>query len=264
MTESMRDTAAYYLPGDAGVYEATYATMSPWDHRSQHGGPPAALLAHEMSALVDPSLQLGRLSVDFLAPIPRKPAVVEAQITRPGKRVCRAEATMSIDGKVAVAASAWFISTGPTPPATGVDELVVPGLPGEQPQRYFEGLTDWGYGESIEWRFAEGSYHEPGPVKVWCRQQVPLIAGRETTGFERAIVVADSANGLSNELPIGKWLFIPPTMTFTALRAPVGEWVYMEAWSTLSDDGLGLAQASVADDGGLCGVVAQPLLIAEV
>lgn len=262
MPESLDGVAAFYLPGEAGVYEPTYATMSPWEASAQHGGPPAGLLAHEMTRLLDPSLRLARITVDFLGPIPRKTCTVEATVTKPGKRVCRTEATMSVDGRVVVAASAWHIATGPQPPTAGVHDLTVPALPGEQPQRYFEGLTDWGYGEAIEWRFVTGSYAEPGPAQVWTRLRVPLVAGHETTGLERAIVVADSANGLSNELPLGQWLFIPPTLTVTALRAPVGDWVFLDAASTLSDDGLGLSQARIADAQGRCGVAAQPLLIA--
>ncbi|WP_199849502.1 thioesterase family protein [Blastococcus sp. Marseille-P5729] len=262
MSESMSGTEAYYLPVGGGSYQATYATMSPWEPTAQHGGPPSALLAHEMTALVEPSMRLGRLAVDFLGPIPRAECLVEARITKPGRRVCRAEASLSVGGKVAVAASAWFLATGPRPPSEGVHDFDVPPLPDEQEQSYFPGLRDWGYGESIEWRFASGAYDAPGPAQVWCRPLVPLVAGREMTGLERAIVVADSANGLSNELPLGEWLFIPPAMTFTSFRAPSGPWVYMEAVTTLADDGLGLSNGLIGDADGMCGVVNQPLLIA--
>lgn len=262
MSQSPLDIEAYYLPTGEYGYEPTAGTMSPWDSASQHGGPPSALLAHVMADLVDDSLRLARLSVDFPGPIPRAPFTVEAAITRPGRRVCRTEAQMLVDGKVVCSASAWHIGTGPKPPAAGVHDLKVPPLPPEQPQVYFEGMSDWGHGQSIEWRFTEGGYSTPGPAGVWTRLRQPLVAGRELTGLERAIVVADSANGLSNELPLGDWLFIPPTMTFTALREPADEWVYLHARTTLADDGLGLSTGSIGDAHGLCATVAQPLLIA--
>lgn len=262
MTESMSDTEAFFLPLGNGHYQPTYATMSPWDPAAQHGGPPSALLAHEMVAAVDPTLRLARITVDFLAPIPRRECVVEARVTKAGRRVCRTEATLSVDGKVAVAASAWHIVTGPPPPVDGVHDLDVPPLPQPQPQRYFKGLTGWGYGEAIEWRYTSGGFDQPGPSAVWTRLRVPLIKGRETTGLEHAVVVADSANGLSNELPLGEWLFIPPTITVTALRAPACEWVYVDAATTLSRDGLGLSAGRIGDPDGLCATLAQPLLIA--
>lgn len=168
---------------------------------------------------------------------------------------------MTVDDRVVSSASAWHIATGPKPPALGVHDFQAPPLPDEQPQSYFAGMSDWGHGQSIEWRFTHGGYAETGPAGVWTRLRQPLVAGRELTGLERAIVVADSANGLSNELPIGEWLFIPPTMTFTALRAPVGEWVYVDARSTMAGDGIGLSSALIGDAEGLCATVAQPLLV---
>ena len=261
MSESMTGVEGFYLPGDAGYFEPTYATMSPWDASAQHGGPPSALLASAMTDLVDPSLRLGRISVDFLGVIPRQPCQVTATITRPGRRICRTEATMSVDGKVVAAASAWHIVTGAEPPTRGADDYRPPAIPEAQPQRFFVGLSGWGYGEAIEWRFTSGALDSPGPAAVWARPRVPLIAGRESTGLERMIVVADSANGLSNELPLGEWLFIPPTLTVTALREPVGDWVFADASTTIAGDGLGLSTAWLADAEGLCGTAAQPLLV---
>ena len=44
---------AYYLPRGNGRYEPTWATESPWDRKAQHGGPPAALLAHVIDQAVE-------------------------------------------------------------------------------------------------------------------------------------------------------------------------------------------------------------------
>ena len=261
MSHPNLNAEAYYLPLGGDRYEPTDATTSPWDPTAQHGGPPSALFAHVMSNLIDPDLRLGRITVDFPGPMPRKPFVIDAKVTRPGRRVCRTEAAMIVEDRVIASASAWHIRTGPTPPTLGVHDFIAPPLPDEQPQTYFRGMSDWGHGQSIEWRFTHGGYDEVGPAGVWTRLRQPLVAGRAVTGLERAIVVADSANGLSNELPINEWLFIPPTMTFTALRAPVGDWVYVDARSTLAVDGLGLSSASIGDADGLCATVAQPLLI---
>jgi hypothetical protein len=50
-------------------------------------------------------------------------------------------------------------------------------------------------------------------------------------------------------------------MTTTLLREPEGEWVHMACRTALSDDGLGLAGATLADAAGPVGKVAQPLLV---
>lgn len=257
---------AFYLPAGDGVFDATHATQSPWDPAAQHGGPPSALLARCMGdALPDQSLRLGRLTVDFLGPIPLARCEVDVTVTRPGRRISRTEATLRVDGQPVVSASAWFIAAASQPPTGGWQEYDVLPLPAEQEQHYFTGLNpDWGYGRATEWRFASGNFAEAGAAVVWARPRLPLIAGRELTGQDRAVIVADSANGISNELPIGKWLFIPPTMTYTSLRQPSGEWVMLDARTTIAPDGGGLTQAVLGDTDGICGTVAQPLLVTEV
>jgi Acyl-CoA thioesterase C-terminal domain/Acyl-CoA thioesterase N-terminal domain len=139
---------------------------------------------------------------------------------------------------------------------------VLPDAGGER-SAFDPGPGDWGYGEAIEWRFTHGGHGALGPARVWTRVRIPLIAGRKLTGLARTLVVADSANGLSATLPIGRWLSIPPTMTTTLLRVPDGEWVYLDCRTHLADDGLGLAHATVSDPDGYLGEVAQPLLIRE-
>src|ERR1700733_7672605 len=93
---------AYYLPRGNGRYEPTRATESPWDRTAQHGGPPAALLAHVIDQTVEGPLRIGRISVDMLGPIPLREAVVEVSTMKPGRRVRLTEARMIVDGQVAV------------------------------------------------------------------------------------------------------------------------------------------------------------------
>ena len=107
---------AYYLPRGNGRYEPTRATQSPWDPKAQHGGPPAALLAHVIDQAVEGTMRIGRISLDFLGPIPLREVVVEVSTIKPGRRVHLTEATMSVDGRAAVIARAWHIATGDRPP----------------------------------------------------------------------------------------------------------------------------------------------------
>ncbi|MEV0404556.1 thioesterase family protein [Actinoallomurus sp. NPDC050550] len=252
---------AFYLPADDGVYEPTSATESPWDRDAQHGGPPTALLAHAIDTTVAPGMRMARISVDFLAPIPRRPARVEVTPLRPGRQVRLTEAHLIVEGQVAVTARAWHITTGPTPPVR-TESTPPPPLPPEPTEQYdFDGMTDWGYGQAVEWRFTHGGRDTLGTAQVWTRVRIPLIAGRKLTGLTRTLIVADSANGLSATLPFDQWLSIPPTMTTTLLRHPDGEWVHMDCRTHLGDDGLGLTQAALSDPDGRLGDVAQPLLI---
>src|SRR4051812_13605975 len=98
---------AFYLPLGGHRYAPTRATESPWDTAAQHGGPPAALLAHAMAPGGD--LRLARISVDFLAPIPRRDFTVEVFTLKPGWLTWLAEARMVVDGRVAVVARGWHL-----------------------------------------------------------------------------------------------------------------------------------------------------------
>jgi len=266
---------AYYLPLGDGRFAATEATMSPWDHASQHGGPPTALLA---ACLDDefgrPAMRAARISMDFLGPVPRAEVRVQTSLLRPGKRTQLSEATLWAGDRPVAVARVWHLATAAAaaaPPADGnadadaAGPLVPDDLPDPQPQRYFGGASDsgWGYGRAIEWRMVSGGFASyTGVGDVWTRLRIPLIAGRPLDGLARFAVVADSANGLSSPLSFSEWLFIPPGVSMHLHRYPVGEWVRLTAKSDPGHDGIGLTEGTLADAVGRCGIVTQPLLVA--
>lgn len=245
----------YVFLGD-DRFQPTKATESPWDTKMQHGGPPAALLGHRLHV---EGLRLARISVDFLGPIPRRELRVEVSPVKPGRLTYLNEARMVVDGRVAVVARAWHIAPGPKPPIDTPASTADP-LP-DTAQEFAPEFGDWGYGHAIEWRSSRGDLNDPGEAHVWARVRMPLIDGVEINGQDRALIVADSANGLSAVLPMDKWLSIPPTMTTTLLRPAAGEWVHLAAATELTGDGLGLSHGTLYDQAGKIGEVAQPLLV---
>ena len=246
---------AFYLPLGDDRYEPTRSTESPWDPAMQHGGPPAALLGHLMTP---DGMRLTRIALDFLGPIPRKPLSVEVRTIKPGRLTALVEARMVVDGRTAVVARGWHMAPGPTPPVVTAP-VAPPPLPAGADGHHLPG---WGYGDAIEWRFHEGGFGRyGGHADVWTRVRHPLIEGQELTGTARALIVADSANGLSAALDMADWLSIPPGMTTTLLRPADGEWVHLNCRTELSDDGLGLCTGTLADADGRIGAVSQPLLV---
>jgi Thioesterase-like superfamily len=252
---------AFYLPLGEGRFAPTKATESPWDTGSQHGGPPSALLAHLAGVTADPGQRAVRVSVDFLGAIPRRELTVQVSRLRPGRRISLTEAQMSVDGRAVAVARVWHLAAGPTPPAR-TPVVLPPALP-QAGAVLLPHLTDWGYGKALDWRYTAGSADRPGPAAVWTRVRLPLVAGEPITPLARVLVAADAANGLSAELPLDRWLSIPPGMATTLLREPAGEWVHLDCRTQLAEDGIGLSSGVLSDEHGALGEVAQPLLVRE-
>jgi Acyl-CoA thioesterase C-terminal domain/Acyl-CoA thioesterase N-terminal domain len=265
---------AYYLPLGASRFEPTDATTSPWDNSAQHGGPPTALLATCLDdAFGRPDLRVARISMDFLGPVPRSPVLVQAELIRPGRRTQLSEASLWAGDRRVAVARVWHLAAGPGQregdgagrdgARDGGEDLIPAGLPGPEPQRYFETDTEWGYGRATEWRTVSGGFTTfSGSADMWTRVRIPLIEGRPLDGLARFAVVADSANGISAPLSFADWLFIPPGVTMHLHRYPAGEWVRLTAASDPGQDGIGLTEGTLADALGRCGTVTQPLLVA--
>jgi Thioesterase-like superfamily len=286
---------AYYLPLGDGYFEPTEATTSPWDTKAQHGGPPTALLASCLDdAFGRPDMRVARISMDFLGPVPRTALLVQIELLRPGRRTQLSEASLWAGDRRVCTARVWHLATGPGPatretdpvlsePALGPDAGDAsagpgpisdagvpedePGLPADlpepQPQQFFDGVEDWGYGHATEWRTVSGGYaSSTGAAAVWTRVRIPLVAGRRLDGLARFAIVADSANGLSAPLSFHEWLFIPPGVTMHLFRYPAGDWVRLTASSDPGRNGIGLAEGTLSDAFGRCGTVTQPLLVA--
>src|SRR6202011_5371146 len=142
-------------------------------------------------------------------------------------------------GRDVARASAWRVlrtSSDSVPP--GGDPP--PPLPGSAVGLNPDGWVD-GYLSAVEWRPVRGAFAQLGPATVWARLRYPLVPDEETGPLERVLAVADSGNGLSGQLDIGQWQFINPELTVHLHREQAGEWTYLEALSTISAGGAGLA-----------------------
>src|ERR1700728_2708544 len=108
----MRD-ALYSSDGDLLVPGPL--TVGPWSPDAQHGGPVAALLARTAESAPAPGpMQMVRLTVELLRPVPTRPLVASATVTRPGKKVQIIEASLTVDGVAVACARALRIRTTPT------------------------------------------------------------------------------------------------------------------------------------------------------
>lgn len=252
---------SFFVPLGDGRWQATRHTTGPWDERFQHGGPPSALLGRAVEQ-IEPraDVMVARVVVEILGPIPVGELTLAAQVTRPGRSVELVEAVLTAGGRDVARAQAWRVlrTTAPAVPPMHAQAPPLPDVADEI------GRADWvdGYLSAVEWRFAAGHFTRPGPATAWSRLLVGVVPDEEPSPVQRVLAVADSGNGISSELDLTQWLFINPELTVHLHREAVGEWVCLDATTTISPGGVGLATSVLSDLDGPIGLGAQTLLVA--
>ncbi|HEV7961716.1 MAG TPA: thioesterase family protein [Actinoplanes sp.] len=254
---------SFYEPAGGDTFVATPATAGPWDAASQHAGPPSALFARAFERH-EPVVgqQLWRVAVDILRPVPVAPLTLRVRTVRPGRRITLVEGVAEAGGQEVLHARGWRIARAPEPAPIEADPDEVPGLPADDGTvGVWPGAHSVGYLEAMEWRFVSGGFMRPGPATVWVRPRLPLVAGEETSPFCRTMMVADSGNGVSAHLDPTRWLFVNVDLTVVLHRQPRGEWVLLDAVTTIGPDGAGLAVSRLSDRDGAIGQGMQTLVV---
>jgi acyl-Coa thioesterase superfamily protein/acyl-CoA thioesterase superfamily protein len=258
--------AVFTVEGDALV--PSIHARGPWDPDAMHGGAPTALLARAIEALDTPvAMQVVRLAVEFPSAVPLVPLRTTARLTRPGRRLALAEASLAAaDGTVVLRAQATLLRRGAVdlPEAALAPDDDAHAIPGPEEGR----VAHWTGGDetagfhltAIELRFARGDWGRV-PAVGWFRFALPLVAGEEPTPLQRAVAFADFGNGLSRALDFRTHLFVNTDLTVHLQREPVGEWVALDARTDLDGAGVGQATSILRDERGRLGVAAQSLYV---
>jgi len=249
-----------------GRFLASELSRGPWDPDAQHGGAPAALLMREFERCPDgQELAIARVTYEFLRPVPLGELEVETSISRGGRRVQLLEGTIrDPEGVEVVRARALRLATAdaggaitpepamPPGPAEGTAHSPTPphGLPMFAP-------------DAIEVRFVAGTRFAGGPSTAWFRLRCPLLAGEQTTPLQRLAAAADFGNGISAVLSWDEYLFINPDLTLYVDRRPEGEWICLDARTTLAAGGVGITESVLFDERGRVGRAVQALLVAR-
>ncbi len=87
--------------------------------------------------------------------------------------------------------------------------------------------------DALEIRFVAGTFGG-GPSTAWFRLRAPIVAGEEPTPLQRLAAAGDFGNGISTILPWSEYMFINPDLTLYIERPPVGEWIALEAQTTIA------------------------------
>lgn len=247
----------YYEGLGDGRYRSTPATAGPWSQRSQHGGPPAALLTRALEHCAPRAdMLLSRLCFEILGAVPVDELTVQTRVLRPGRSVQLLEASAYAGGREVMSARGWQIrrtdlAGSPLDPP--------PELPAQRDSELAEAP---GYLGSIEWRPVSGRFGVAGPAAVWTRMDAEVVAGEPPSPLQRVVAVADSGNGVSGVLDMSAYYFINPELSVHLHREPVGDWVLLDASTAISTGGTGLATSELSDATGTIGRGAQSLFVA--
>ncbi len=274
----MSEAASFFVSEGTG-FRATELARGPWNADHAHGGPPAALLARALESMAsgfggsapgppvgsEPqgAFQAARVTLDLIRPVPLARLEVVTQVLREGRTTKLLQATLKHGEKELCRASALFIRTKPvTLPVLAL----LPGpprSPASCPEVHFPFFTGTvGYHTAMESRVVHGEFAR-GPMTVWMRMRHPLVPGETPSPLQRVLIAADSGNGISFELDVTKWTFVNPDLTLHLDRLPRGEWVCLDARTTVHSNGIGLAESHLFDEEGPVGRSLQSLVVAS-
>jgi hypothetical protein len=242
---------------------ATEFTAGPWGPGLQHGGAPTALISWlaERIPTREP-MQVVRITMDLLRPVPIAPLQFQAEVVREGRKIQLCAVTLLHESVVVVRASVLKIRRAELalPPTAVEEKISLPDpeagqetdVPASNSNALIRGMT---------MRVVQGNFRTPGPAAIWFRVDRSLFEGQPVTPLQRAAMVGDFCNGVSTVLEWGKWTFINGDLTLNLARLPIGEWILLDAQTWLGDGGTGIAFAKLGDRRGYFGRAIQSLVI---
>lgn len=233
----------------------------PWDPGMQHGGAPSALVtwAAERIPSAQP-MQVVRVTVDLMRPVPVAPLTLETEVVREGRKIQLCKVSILSNGVEVVRATVLKVRAETFAlPADVVDMPIdVPG-----PEEGFEEPPNGSsnFINSVTLRSVQGRFLTLGPAAIWFRANRPMVEGYENSAAMRAALSSDFTNGVASMVDFSKWTFINADLTVTLARQPVGDWILLNSETTLGPDGAGIAVSRLGDAKGYFGRAIQCLVV---
>jgi acyl-CoA thioesterase len=252
--------AIYRVDGHRVVTSPNAA--GPWDISMQHGSAPAALVVWAAEAILTREpMQIARVTIDLMRPVPVAPLTLETEVLREGRKIQLCAVRLRADDVLVASATVLKVRTQALklPPGIGDPPIELPGP--DQSREEQPGFSVSPFVSGISMRAARGRFGVPGPGAIWYRVDRPVVEGFAVSQAMRAVVAADFCNGTSAVLDFQQWTFLNADLTISFARQPVGAWILLDAESSIGPDGVGLAMARLADERGYFGRAVQSLVI---
>jgi acyl-CoA thioesterase len=259
---------------DAGRLVPTDLTQGPWDPEHQHGGAVCAALAWAVEQEPAPvPMRTVRIAFDLMHPAPMQPLRPQVTVVRAGRRVQLLDVAL-LEGERAVArASALRVrvdttlgldaeTRGASAPPLAIGPEGIP--PMKAPRRFAasENIFIPGFIRAVDLRRQQFEATNGEPNISWSRLRCRVVDGQEPSPFVRLASQVDFVSGVANGLDFTRWVSINPDVTLQVEREPEGEWIGIEAITSIADDGIGHSRGALYDRQGRIGHASSALYVA--
>jgi hypothetical protein len=250
-----------FRSGSTG-YRPTTSAVGPWHPGRLHGGAVAALAAARATAVLGPKRPLGRITVDFLGPVPAEDLDTSVRPLRDGRSFAAVTVSLTAGGTPVARATAVGVRTA--------DTALPPRLPRQPPVPPRE--EGWPLGDPSDTpsfnRDATETVIVDDPANpfggtAWTRLRSPVTEGGAVSGPAAAVALADLTHGIGALLPPDLYRWTNLDLTVHLLRPPRGEWIALRARTLPGGLGRGIAESTLLDPDGAFGTAAQTLLITK-
>jgi hypothetical protein len=236
----------------------------PWDPTMQHGSPPSALVAHLAEAIPTPApMQIARLTVDLMRPVPVAPLTFETEVLREGRKIQLCAVRLFASGVMVVNATVLKIRISEPDLPQDIEHPPIDVPPPEQCPPVALGHTANPFVAGMSVREAHGGFLSLGPGAIWYRADRPLIEGMPTSQVMRAVIASDFSNATSAILDFKHWTFLNADLNVCLARQPVGDWILLNSEMWLGPGGAGIASSKLGDVNGYFGRAIQNLVVEQ-
>jgi hypothetical protein len=261
---SLADMNAIFRVNGTRV-ETSPNAAGPWDQSMQHGSAPTSLVAWAAERIPTAApMQVSRLTIDLLRPVPVAELEIDASVVREGKKIQLCAISLKAAGVEVARASVLKVRKADLDlPAHISDKPVTVPLPDAIGGADAFGGARAGHSfvSGLSMKGASGAFRKPGPAAIWYRADRPIVEGETISQLMRACIAADFCNGASTPLTWEDWTFINGDLTVSLSRYPVGDWILLDAETYQGDAGGAVAFAGLADERGYFGRAVQSLVI---
>jgi hypothetical protein len=252
--------AIYRVDGNRA--ETSPNAAGPWDATMQHGSAPAALVTWAAEAIPTAApMHIVRVTIDLMRPVPVAPLMVETEVLREGRKIQLCAIRLLANNVVVVCATVLKVRADSLPLPSEIADAAIDVPPPDQGTPMEPPFSHTPFVTGLSVSMVRGSFSKIGPAAIWYRIDRPIVEGAAISQVMRAVVAADFCNGTSSMLDFDKWTCLNADLTVSLARAPVGDWILLNAETWIGSDGAGIAAGRLGDSKGYFGRTVQSLVI---